>query len=202
MSLRTERKRTFKSPEQRRADLLEASIEVFKEKGIAGATVADITEAAGVAKGTFYLYFQSREHLLLALREEMVNDILDKTARIYERLGRDDWWGLVDTMTESMIELMFQRRDAIAVFLQEGLTAPTIELFGECDRKLNDMLSSGIQMGIDAGVFKVSDPRSTAALLHHAIEGAVKEAIMYDSGLDESKLVAASKELVHKALAP
>lgn len=202
MSLRAERKRTFKSPEQRRADLLEASIEVFKEKGIAGATVADITEAAGVAKGTFYLYFESREHLLLALREEMVNDILDQTARVYERLGQDDWWGLVDTMTESMIELMFQRRDAIAVFLQEGLTAPTIELFGECDRKLNDMLSSGIQMGIDAGVFKVSDPRSTAALLHHAIEGAVKEAIMYDSGIDESKLVAAAKELVHKALAP
>ena len=202
MAVRTEKKRTFKSPEQRRADLLEASVAVFKAKGIAAATVADITEAAGVAKGTFYLYFQSREHLLLALREAMVDEILDKTARLYERLGKEDWWALVDTMTESMIELMFERRDAIAVFMQEGLTPPTVELFGECDRKLNDMLSSGIQLGIEAGVFKVSDPRSTAALLHHAIEGTVKESILYDSGLDESKLVAAAKELVHKTLAP
>lgn len=202
MAVGTERKRTFKSPEQRRADLVAASLKVFKEKGIAGATVADITQAAGVAKGTFYLYFESREHLLLALREEMVDEILHTTSQVYERLGQDDWWGLVDTMVESMIGLMFQRRDAIAVFMQEGLTPATIELFGECDRKLNEMLSSGIELGIEAGVFKIGDPRSTAALLHHAIEGTVKEAILYDSGLEESNLVAAAKELVRKTLAP
>ena len=61
-----------KSPETRRQDLLDAGEKVFLEKGVAGATVEDITSCAGVAKGTFYLYFASKDDLLNALREHSV----------------------------------------------------------------------------------------------------------------------------------
>src|SRR5207249_8540657 len=73
MRLATKRKRVLKSPEDRRQEILDAAVKVFGEKGVSRATVADIAEAAGVAKGTVYLYFGSKEQLLGALRDRFVD---------------------------------------------------------------------------------------------------------------------------------
>src|SRR5271168_3599767 len=52
-----------------RERLFRAALEVFAEKGFAEATVADITNAADVGKGTFFNYFPSKDHILLAFGE-------------------------------------------------------------------------------------------------------------------------------------
>jgi AcrR family transcriptional regulator len=200
--VRPDRKRVLKAPGERRHDLMDAAVKVFKKKGIHSTTVADITEAAGVAKGTFYLYFESRDHLLGALRENFVDEIVERTTSFYERVGQDDWWALVDAMIETMIEMMFERRDVIAVFMQEGFTPATQEVFGQCDVRVNAMIASGIQMGIDAGVFEVDDPQTTAALLHHALEGTGLEALLYNPGLSKESIIASGKALARKTLAP
>ncbi len=56
----------------RRRELLEAAVSVFSEKGIASASVDDIVRAAGVAKGTFYLYFATKDDAINAVAEWMV----------------------------------------------------------------------------------------------------------------------------------
>ena len=91
MSVGAERKRVTKAPEERRQDILDAAVKVFGEKGITRTTVSDIVGAAGVAKGTFYLYLNSKEELLGALKERFVDEILDHTASFVERVGREDW---------------------------------------------------------------------------------------------------------------
>ncbi|MGH2805776.1 MAG: TetR/AcrR family transcriptional regulator [Actinomycetota bacterium] len=199
---KTDRKRILKAPGERRQDLLDAAVRVFKAKGIHSTTVADITDAAGVAKGTFYLYFESRDHLLAALRESFVDAFVERTTDFYERVGRDDWWSLVDAMIETMVEMMYERRDAIAVFVQEGFTPATVETFGQCDVRVNQMIASGIQAGIEAGVFEVDDPEAAAALLHHAIEGTGLEGLLYNPELSKERLIAAGKALARKTLAP
>src|SRR5262245_3110917 len=59
--------------ERRSAELRErlfrAALELFGSKGYAETTVEDITEAADVGKGTFFNYFPSKEHILLAFGE-------------------------------------------------------------------------------------------------------------------------------------
>lgn len=54
-----------------RAKLLEAAERVFAESGYSEASIVRITEAAGVAQGTFYLYFTSK----LEIFEELVDDL-------------------------------------------------------------------------------------------------------------------------------
>ena len=49
--------------EARHRQLLQAALRIFARDGIDGASVADIAEAAGVAKGSVYLYFDSKEAL-------------------------------------------------------------------------------------------------------------------------------------------
>jgi AcrR family transcriptional regulator len=55
-------------PEERPHQIIDAAIEVFGERGLAGARLEDIAKRAGVSKGTIYLYFPNKE----ALFKEMV----------------------------------------------------------------------------------------------------------------------------------
>ena len=57
-----------KPAEIRREELLDAAEQLFLTRGIAATSVDAIVGGADVAKGTFYLHFQSKEHLLAALQ--------------------------------------------------------------------------------------------------------------------------------------
>jgi len=57
------------APEQRREEVLEIAAEVFAEKGYRAANVSDIVERAGIGRGTFYLYFESKQDVFLELIE-------------------------------------------------------------------------------------------------------------------------------------
>src|SRR5260370_16893747 len=52
-----------------RERLFRAALSLFAKKGFAETTVEDITEAADVGKGTFFNYFPSKDHILLAFVE-------------------------------------------------------------------------------------------------------------------------------------
>ncbi len=52
--------------EFRTSEILEAARKVFAKKGFHDATVDDIANAAGVAKGTVYLYYRSKQEVYLA----------------------------------------------------------------------------------------------------------------------------------------
>src|SRR3974390_2212003 len=64
---------TFSRRERRSLELRErlfrAALDLFAEKGFAETTVEDITNAADVGKGTFFNYFPSKDHILLAFAE-------------------------------------------------------------------------------------------------------------------------------------
>jgi AcrR family transcriptional regulator len=201
MIVRAARKRVTKSPDERRQDLLDAALSVFAAKGIPRTTVADIAEAAGVAKGTFYLYFDSKENLVGALKEGFVDEILDHASALYARVGKDDWWALVDETVTSFVDFMLEHRDMIHVMVQEGVTPETSPQFAECQRRVDEMFATSIKMGIDAGVFDVEDPELIGRFLHYAVDGALSHAIMYEEGFDRGRLVAAARELVRKTLA-
>lgn len=55
--------RTVKKPEERRWELIHAATELFSEHGYEKTSVNDIIQKIGVAKGTFYHYFKSKEEI-------------------------------------------------------------------------------------------------------------------------------------------
>jgi AcrR family transcriptional regulator len=63
-------RRTLLAPEDRRRQLLDAATTVFAEKGYRNAGVGDIIARAGVARGTFYLHFTSKQEIFLAIVED------------------------------------------------------------------------------------------------------------------------------------
>src|SRR6266545_53829 len=83
-------------PGAKKDAILRAATDVFAERGFFNAQVADVAHAAGVAAGTVYLYFRSKDDLLISIFERSMRDALgevravDDTARAdpYERLRR------------------------------------------------------------------------------------------------------------------
>ena len=61
--------------ETRRSQLLDAATTLFMTKGVATASVDDIVKAAGVAKGTFYLYFATKDEIVNAVAERLVESV-------------------------------------------------------------------------------------------------------------------------------
>lgn len=66
----------------RRRELLQAAVGVFSEKGIAASSVDDIVRAAGVAKGTFYLYFATKDDAIDAVAAWMVEHVGERIQEI------------------------------------------------------------------------------------------------------------------------
>jgi AcrR family transcriptional regulator len=58
--------------EDRRAQILDAALKAFAEKGYKGASNKDIAKAAGISPGLIYFYFHSKEDLLFAILENRV----------------------------------------------------------------------------------------------------------------------------------
>ena len=94
-------------PGPKRDAILRAAIDVFADRGYFNAQVADVARAAGVAAGTVYLYFRSKDDLLISIFERGMREALSegravvaaledpqerlrRFARLHlERLGRD-----------------------------------------------------------------------------------------------------------------
>ena len=59
--------KAYQNKLKKRAALLDSAYELFSTKGIAKTTIREIADNAGVAKGTFYLYYTDKSDILDAL---------------------------------------------------------------------------------------------------------------------------------------
>ncbi len=81
---------TAKKPGKRqrtRARLLDAARQVFAEKGLPGGAIQEITSRAGVANGTFYNYFQTKEDIAAALAMETAVVLSRRIARAHAHIN-------------------------------------------------------------------------------------------------------------------
>ncbi|MFJ7732610.1 TetR/AcrR family transcriptional regulator [Lysinibacillus sp. NPDC097231] len=88
--------RVIKKAEERRNDILDAADELFTLKGFDGTSTNDILEKVGIARGTLYYHFKSKEDIMDALIERYTFSILgaakeiaaDKNIEVNERIIR------------------------------------------------------------------------------------------------------------------
>lgn len=161
---------------ERRAQIVEAAARIFSRTGYHAASVDDIVREAGVARGTFYLYFPSKRELFSALIDELVADLERGITRIdvrpgapppIEQLERNVLWLLsLPQARPEMLQILLWE----AVGLDEGL-----------DRKLDSfhqrmfaLTQGSLDLGIAMGLVRRCDTRVAARL----VVGSVKELLL------------------------
>jgi len=70
--------------EDRPAEITEAAMNAFAEKGFAGTKVEDVAKRAGVSKGLLYLYFKTKEDLFKAVIRSFISPKIDALTRTVE----------------------------------------------------------------------------------------------------------------------
>src|SRR5439155_25451935 len=75
------------SPGPKRDAILRAAIDVFAERGYFNAQVADVARAAGVAAGTVYLYFRSKDDLLASIFERAMREAFAESRAVLEGIS-------------------------------------------------------------------------------------------------------------------
>lgn len=66
--------RTSKKPAERKREMMEIALQLFMEKGFEETAVSDIVNKAGVAQGTFYYHFKSKEEILDAILKNIISE--------------------------------------------------------------------------------------------------------------------------------
>lgn len=160
----------------KRDRILDAAIRVFAEKGYAGARVADVARAAGVADGTIYLYFDSKDALLIAIFEEKMERII--TVAEAELTTMDDPVERLGYFIRHHIEAVDANPDLAEVMLVELRFSD--KFLKEYEPALlwryMTLLSGIISSGQKSGHFRPDIPAGVAA---GAIFGALDEVSLH-----------------------
>jgi AcrR family transcriptional regulator len=124
---------------QIREDLIDAGRELFSKYGLQKTTVRELTEAVGIAKGTFYRFFDSKEDLyvevLMRDRERIAGPILEDLSAMEDT--REAVAHLLDVVVDEMESNPLMRQ----VFLERELDS---FLRGVSDQKFEEAVGQGM----------------------------------------------------------
>jgi AcrR family transcriptional regulator len=182
----------------RKQELLSAARELFLQHGYAGTSVAAIVRAAGVAQGTFYLYFKSKEHLLGRMRA----DVLGAYVQAFEKNLQGDAPADERLLAsiERLLGAMRRHRDLVRVFRQAASGEQTERIWIQGRETLAEPLGSLLQQGIDSGHFVVDDPQMTAYLVLGLFDDLFYEALVYKKPASIGKTQRAAERFLLTAL--
>lgn len=186
--------------ERTRARLLEAAEEVFADRGYDEASIVQITQGAGVAMGTFYLYFPSKQ----AIFHELV---LDLNHRLRAEIARAVEGG------RSRVEIErrgfraffeFTRRHPGLYRIIRSAEFVDREAFETHYERLAAGYIEGLRAAMDAGELRDTDPKMLAYVLMGIAEMVGMRWILWrpDGAVSEQLLDQVMDVILHGALAP
>lgn len=168
-------RRRVRAPQLRRTALLDAAERLFIEKGVAATTVDDITAAAQVAKGTFYVYFPSWDALMFALLDRFILGFCEHARQAMGRHRADNWEARLRTWFETALDWMLGQL-ALHDMLFHDMHRGDREIMK--DNPVITQLSDLLREGTQAGTWQVADSRALATMMFYAMHGLADEAVV------------------------
>src|SRR5216684_1167087 len=145
-----------------RERLFRAALELFARKGFAETTVEDITEAADVGKGTFFNYFPSKDHILLAFGEMQLGKL--EAAIEMARKSGEPMPEFLRALGVRMTQEPTRNPAIIRALLQAFLsTTPVREAMMDLQRRVQALHTEMIQLGQERGEIRNDVPASEIA---------------------------------------
>lgn len=187
----TKRKRVAKPPHERRRDILDAAAEVFARKGVHDSKIEEITSLAEVSKGTFYLYFKTKDEAAGALWERHMNDFAGVGEEILNTTDVPLDARLVDVL-ESLCRFALGHTDLHRV-LYDGAGAQAVH--AATNERLISMIAAAAREGVRAGEIACERPEMMARALFHGFCGAVTDAINGFVPISHDEVIAAAGEM-------
>jgi AcrR family transcriptional regulator len=145
-----------------RERLFRASLDLFARKGFTETTVEDITEAADVGKGTFFNYFPSKDHILLAFGEMQFAKLESAIAEARE--SREAMPQFLRSLGVRMTQEPIRNPGIIRALLQAYLsTTPVREAMLDLQKRVHALHTEIVRMGQERGEIRTDLPAADIA---------------------------------------
>ena len=176
---------------ERRQQILNVARDVFAKRGYHAAKIEDIVAAAGIARGTFYLYFEDKR----AIFEEIVDRTIARLGMSIVRVDPHDGARPVADQVREQI------RRIVRILLEDGATTKILlsDALGvdpAFDRKLlsfydemSSLLEGSLRDGQVLGIVREGDVRLMSWLTMGALKEVMFQIVQRGAEYDEDKLV-------------
>ncbi|HLU65033.1 MAG TPA: helix-turn-helix domain-containing protein [Kofleriaceae bacterium] len=195
---------TYMRSGARQRQILECAKRVFAERGFHAASVSHICAAAGIGRGTLYLYFPNKKAVFTAI----VKECLDRVQALVGRRGAPmpapeslrrgaviEWSA---GRLRRVFEAAFEDERTLRILLREavGLDASIEALLGEIDDTLIGLVEADLRDAQAAGIARADlDPRDTATLMVGGVEKLALAALRSERAIDIGRLALEASRL-------
>lgn len=169
----------MKDLDNKKSRLLHAAKEVFAEKGLEKATISEIVKKAGMAQGTFYLYFSSKKALIPALANDLLQTMLSEMQK--DQVLSTDVWDIF----HNMITITFRVTNSYKEVLSLCYSGLAIEnTLSEWERIYNpyySWLADVITYGIEQGAIRPDiQPMVAARMVIGLVESSAEQMYLFN----------------------
>jgi AcrR family transcriptional regulator len=184
--------------EERKDQIMNAAEEVFSKKGFSDARMDDIAVETGLSKGTLYLYYKSKDDLIIAILDR----IFRREFRAFENLdlasmsASDAIWNFTETTSKDirmMLRLLPITYEFMGLAFRNKFVQKTFKTY------LNhymDILIPVIQHGIDTGEFRPANAKEVAIAIGAIMEGTLLLWVYDKSLIEPEKHLRSGMELL------
>lgn len=187
--------RTFLMERQaRRAQVLRHAKRIFATKGYHRTNVADIIAQAGIARGTFYLYFENKKDLFEELLEQVVSELTMRIRRLRPQAGEPSPVEQLRSNLRRVMEFVLAESELTDILLNHS-----VGFDRDLDAKISDfydriaqLIQRSLDLGIEMNLVRRCDTRSVS----YCILGGIKELVGALSRMPEHDTEALVEEIL------
>lgn len=161
--------------EERTNQIIEAAMNVFSRLGFNKARMDDIAEETKLSKGTLYLYFKSKDELIIAMIHRLFDVEFDKmfSATYQDGSIADRLLHMTDDLMKNAQSLILLRPVIYEVYAASFRYKTIREVMKQFYARYLDFIAPIIQEGIDNGEFQAVEPETAAIASGALMEGTI-----------------------------
>ncbi len=166
--------------DQRRRQILGAAKELFAERGFHSASISGIIKSAGIARGTFYLYFNSKDAVFESILELAIDELQARIIGVDVDEGAPPPALQLHQNVSRVLEYMLADRALIQLILSHGLPpdAPMAKQVDAFFAHVEQLIASSLSYGMSVGLVRACDPSLTAAQILGSVRGGMRYLIL------------------------
>jgi AcrR family transcriptional regulator len=187
----------------KKQQILDNAVQVLLSKGYEDTRISEIVKLSGIAQGTFYLYFSSKEDLFVAIAESFFGELTEKIFELLE-VGNS----LMDKMEATINGLadFIRERQQLMTLMHSPVASSILgrqelsDFFNSEIGRLLNVVSTMLEEGIEKGEIRPCQPQFTAFIIVSAIHEVLETATITFSEEMVGSVVDELKQFMRAAL--
>ncbi len=190
----------FSKSERTRLKIMASAAKVFSKKGFSEASIKDIADNAGIAKGTIYYYVEKKEDLLIMLVQFGQAHLFSKVEQDMEKVTTAS--EKIEAMIRNYLKVMKVVGPIMPFFVQNLMAydSKLREAIAGLRERLLDTITAIIEEGIASGEFRPVDPKKSAVAIIGMVIGQLMQHKVFMGKINTREILEATVDIAIKGL--